>query len=1684
MKLYIDIIADSTKARQGFQQTGSGVSSLDAALKRSGVNLQEYKQQIDKISESYDRWMKRAMLTAGVAFAGMAYKAAEFSNAMGLVKAQIEDTPGEMQRLSSSVLEMRNGFGNAAENANAMFDALGSGLNAEESLSAVAEAAVYAKANVVDMSDAIDIGVVSLNTYGDEIGSFPELYDDFTTATILAKMRGQEFAASFGEIAAGAHLAGIKMNELLSYYISVTRGGLNAAEATVSLQNAIMQVATPSKDATAAAAKLGIEFNLAALQAKGFTKFFSEIAEKAGNNNQAIIDMFGSIRAFRGIAILTSETGMKNFNLGLKELADNAGASQEALQKLADGNIQFQATELYQGILNAAIKESLPMLEEMARYIAANREEIVIAFKGILDLAKAVGGAIILLAKAFVELRTPIQIIATTLITMWAVDKVMTFIQFVQKTVIVLQAARLAASGMAETTIQSWMSMEKQSGFMSASVSANFQKIAMVASTVAIAAAMAFRQATQMIIDDLDAQMAKMIESANTEKAIIEKMRLISREGNEAEKNTVKGYIDEVGKLRADAIKRDIEGAETLSRGLQVEYYKANKATFDAIATRIEKEREAESQIAEIKKTGSNEQKALLDRIISMYGNTRQAVIQVMGEYQKEEAIFTAGKQRQVEANEKLIESMGKLQDAIGLVSSESLEKEKVQVQALQQVWAANGQQITGNINIINTYLNELSKSMELLKRAGSAVPSWMKETAIELLNLKASMETVNFEVELMKENEIDAAISGNEYDTTLAGTVITQGKFSESLAETTEFIIAMQEEMKAGRLTIDDYFSGMNNIIESLEKIGVISDDISGALNNVFREAGNVFNLAAQGDKLWGTFNKIQAEIEKVKLFTPEATDKIKELTDLAEQAKPKFFDSLFTSITIATAAFSAFQSVISFIVDLFREDFHDAATEALGGLPGATGEMVDNLAEAAEKVGDINKAFTEMYAQLLKNANLINSMQFAQWTGAFADLVDHYITEINSAYQMFLFHFGTNTGEAGAMGTELQLELENLNAGFQQIITEAQRLGTEGSAAMLEIIQKARDLEAEGYRIQAVWDYVTGKITGAASGLELYLSSFGDTLAIQKEMNEVMAGYQKQIDDKQAEIDRVQKELDENKSDIEKSIAASGFQKDIESKQAEIDALREEYGKAKGKHRKEYISTEIEAKEKELAALEKELKKTGMQGTDEERAALEEKRLALEEEMNTYKTDMQLLISESNNMLTYYMNKLTTTRQDIVDNWDFIQGSVMATFNAFRAQGIPLLEIVTGRMKSQFDKIAKLAKDNGMEVTEGLKRLLNISDFGKNFETLSKQISGVFQMFTGLGDAGMFKGEAGARDFEKFKNKITSQFDDIIKKTGDTQLAYDLMGPSLQKLEQYAISYNLKLDPATQALIEQAKAAGAFAEVAKTDAEIMSGGFASVTDAVFLLVETLGGTVPDAMRKMVEQMKKDAGIVTDETVAAVQDANDKIGAVTGSQDAAAGVTDAAATIQASFVNVNLEIEKTGAYMSIQLVSAAEVMKAGTVSATDAMVAGFITAKAQVDNLITSMQIAFAMTAGALPGSPTVIPGYAKGTGGYVRNRTAIVGETGPELLHFSGTGDYMNITPLKGPGGERGGRVVPVVEEKRIKFDQHIKIDGNARTSIDAQVMRQFIKMFQSDIGGIATHFTKFVDKRVKML
>lgn len=262
--------------------------------------------------------------------------------------------------------------------------------------------------------------------------------------------------------------------------------------------------------------------------------------------------------------------------------------------------------------------------------------------------------------------------------------------------------------------------------------------------------------------------------------------------------------------------------------------------------------------------------------------------------------------------------------------------------------------------------------------------------------------------------------------------------------------------------------------------------------------------------------------------------------------------------------------------------------------------------------------------------------------------------------------------------------------------------------------------------------------------------------------------------------------------------------------------------------------IKDELDELAKQYAAIEEEL--MGRM-SHEDRAAKELERDKLEEQLNLKK------------------DELKKAQTDIEENWGFMQGAALSTFNALEAQGYSLMERVQ-MMKDPLADLARMAKENGLEVSEGIRNMVEMAEFMEQNEALASRIEATRTMMQALGDSAFMT----AGDFDMFSQQVQNQMAAVEAETGNSELALRMVAPALEDLIKYSESYGYAIDDSTQKLIDQAREQGVLTEQTKSEAEITN-------ELLLLIAETLGATIPESLQKVTDQAERSMESVKKET-------------------------------------------------------------------------------------------------------------------------------------------------------------------------------------------------------------------------
>lgn len=323
---------------------------------------------------------------AGLGFAAVAKDIIDFKSKLAEISTQVDTTVFDMGRLEDAALKQAVAFGSQpVTQAEALYDIISAGAtsaaNATDTLTASNKLAV---AGATDVATAADGLTSVLNSYAGQIESAARASDIMFIGVRNGKMRVEDLASSIGRVTPLAAQMRVGFDDLVASIAALTKGGMSTAHAVTGVQAILAAVAKPSQQASELARSLGLEFNAAALQAKGFSGFMADVAEKTGGSTSKMSLLFGGVEAIVPALALAGNAG-RDWATTLKQMGTEGGAVQAAFDKMA-ASPGFQLQRVLAAMSAWAVKLGgglATALVPVLRAVADHFDAIVVVAAGI-----------------------------------------------------------------------------------------------------------------------------------------------------------------------------------------------------------------------------------------------------------------------------------------------------------------------------------------------------------------------------------------------------------------------------------------------------------------------------------------------------------------------------------------------------------------------------------------------------------------------------------------------------------------------------------------------------------------------------------------------------------------------------------------------------------------------------------------------------------------------------------------------------------------------------------------------------------------------------------------------------------------------------------------------------------------------------------------------------------------------------------------------------------------------------------------------------------------------------------------------------------------------------------------------------------------------------------------------------
>ena len=381
LSIYSTFKDDGTKkAERALAQFAKKYGEVDKATGK--VNLNKISEQLAIQSTKWDLLSQKCYKFAGrldkaakkfapfsaaaaAALGGSVKLASDFEEAMAKVSTITDTTVISMEDMGDQLLDVSNKTGIAVtELAEAAYQAQSAGVESASAVDFVANASKLAKSGFTETATAVDVLTTAINAYGMEASDAQSLADKLVQTQNMGKTTVDELAQSIGQAIPSAAAYGVSIDNLLTGYVTLTKQGINTANATTYLNSMMTEL---GKEGSTVSQILQRETG------KSFTDLMNDgsslgdvlgvLYDSVDGDSTAFANLWGNVRAGKG-ALAIMGAGTDEFNAQLAGMADSAGTVDAAMEKLETPALK--AKKALNALKNTGIQLGQQILADIA----------------------------------------------------------------------------------------------------------------------------------------------------------------------------------------------------------------------------------------------------------------------------------------------------------------------------------------------------------------------------------------------------------------------------------------------------------------------------------------------------------------------------------------------------------------------------------------------------------------------------------------------------------------------------------------------------------------------------------------------------------------------------------------------------------------------------------------------------------------------------------------------------------------------------------------------------------------------------------------------------------------------------------------------------------------------------------------------------------------------------------------------------------------------------------------------------------------------------------------------------------------------------------------------------------------------------------------------------------------------
>lgn len=298
-------------------------------------------------------------VTLAAAHAGMA-----FESAFAKTQTIMDKSAVSVSKMRDDILGLSGEMGIAAEElSDSVYNAISATGDTKNAVALVADASRLATAGFTDSASALGVLTTAINAYGLAATDAEKISDSLIMTQNLGVTTVAELSANMGRAIATASAYGIDLYNVEAAYVSMTKAGINTAEATTYMASMFNELGDSGSE---------VGKTLERVAGKSFAELMAEGKTVAGvlgllytacdENSTALMNLWGSAEAGKASNAIVNQ-GLETFNSNLGALQDSAGTTASAYETMCDTfehqtallktNVQNLGIALYEGMSDA-----------------------------------------------------------------------------------------------------------------------------------------------------------------------------------------------------------------------------------------------------------------------------------------------------------------------------------------------------------------------------------------------------------------------------------------------------------------------------------------------------------------------------------------------------------------------------------------------------------------------------------------------------------------------------------------------------------------------------------------------------------------------------------------------------------------------------------------------------------------------------------------------------------------------------------------------------------------------------------------------------------------------------------------------------------------------------------------------------------------------------------------------------------------------------------------------------------------------------------------------------------------------------------------------------------------------------------------------------------------------------------